>query len=209
MTISLKLTQSINEIEKLVNEAIYQQINVLINKNLNKIKSKLNNKIKSWIREQPEIISLTSSATQNSLAALFGLLPSESEVAIKDIIESIINSVNIQIKINKQLQGDVTFSFQPIDFNNILYLQSGHRITNKNADLHWLDWLLTKGSTVVVIGYYYQPSSKGRSSAGSMIQGGSFRIPPVYAGYLNDNFITRAFQNRETDIEIILKGLLA
>lgn len=208
MSISLKLTQSINQIETLINEGIYEYINSSIKKNSNKVQSKFYTKIRSWINEQPEVISLTSSATQHSLGALFGLTTSEAQNAVRNIINSIVNSANIQIKFNNKLQGDITFNFQPIDFTNLLALQDGHRTTNKNIDLHWLDWLLTKGSTVIIVGYYYQPSFRGRSAAGHMTKGGSFRIPPSYAGDLNNNFITRAFQRREKDIEIILKGLL-
>ncbi len=209
MSISLKLTQSINEITKLVNNAIYEEINLSIKKNLNKTKNKFITQIKNWIEEQPEIKSLNSAATQNSLAALFGLTPSDSDQAVRQIINSVINSLQVDIKFNNKLTGDVIFNIQPEDFSNILALPEGHRLTDKNIDLHWLDWLLTKGSTVIIIGYYYKPSSRGRSAAGHMSKGGSFRVPPTFAGNLDNNFITRSFQGREQEISAILQGLLA
>jgi hypothetical protein len=89
-----------------------------------------------------------------------------------------------------------------------LTLKSGHTYTKDKIDLHWLDWLLIQGDTVVVIGYSYVPSALGISGGGTMKQGGSFRVPPQYSGNRSNNFITRAFDSREKQIEKILGGLL-
>lgn len=208
MKVSLKLTQSIDEISQLINNAIYEQINKYIRKNLNKTKNNFKNSIRRWIESQPEIQSLQESGTQNTLAALFGLKQDEAQQATRSIVDAVTNSIEININFNNKLSGDIRFNFQPLDFSNLLSLLSGHRTTDKNTDLHWLDWLLTKGNTVIVVGYYYQPSNKGRSGGGTMIEKGSFRIPPAYAGNLNNNFITRAFQGKESEITKILQGLL-
>lgn len=208
MTVSLKLTQSINEIQKEINKAIYLEIKNISNKNINKVKNVLYKNIAKWIEEQPEIISLKHVAVTNSLGALFGLTPTEATSAVSSIITSIINSVKIDINLNDKLDGNIIFNFQPDDLSNLLNLPEGHRNTLKNTDLHWLDWLLTKGNTVIIVGYYYAPSTKGRSAAGNMVQGGSFRVPPEFAGNKDNNFITRAFSNRQKEIENILRGLL-
>lgn len=208
MSISLKLIQTVEQISKLINDEIYKDINKLINKNLNKTKIKFNLYIKKWIEEQPEIRSLNAGSTLNSLSALFGLKPDEATQCVKNIVDLIINNAVVDIKINSKLDGEIIFNFQRVDFSDLLSLQSGHRITNKNEDLHWLDWLLTKGNTIVIIGYYYKPSNTGRSGGGTMIKNGSFRIPPEFSGNLENNFITRAFQGREVEITKILQGLL-
>ena len=109
---------------------------------------------------------------------------------------------------SNRLTGGIEFNFQPADFANLLGLPQGHQVTNKAADLHWLDWLLTKGDTVIVKGYSYEPSGKGRSGGGSMKTGGFFRIDPSYSGTTINNFITRAFVGRETQLAKILSSFL-
>ena len=113
MTVSLKLTQSINEIQKEINKAIYLEIKNISNKNINKVKNVLYKNIAKWIEEQPEIISLKHVAVTNSLGALFGLTPTEATSAVSSIITSIINSVKIYINLNDKLDGNIIFNFQP------------------------------------------------------------------------------------------------
>ena len=58
----------------------------------------------------------------------------------------------------------------------------------------WLDWLITEGDKPIVKGYKYVNDVIGRSGQGIMKQqnGESWRVPPEFAGDINDNFITRA-----------------
>ena len=79
--------------------------------------------------------------------------------------------------------------------------------TEKGADLHWLDWLLTLGDKTIVIGYEYKPGTGGRSGGGTMTKGTAFRVSPSYSGTIEDNFITRAFSNKEKEVSSILMGI--
>jgi hypothetical protein len=146
---------------------------------------------------------------QNSLSAMFGLTDNQSNKAIEEILDAVGDSLVIKIdKLDKRLKGVIEFYFQPINFSNLLTLSSGHTKTLKGLDLHWMDWLLLQGDTVIVVGYNYVPSNKGISGNGTMEVGGSFRVPPQFSGTASNNFITRAFENKEKEIQSILESLM-
>jgi len=110
--------------------------------------------------------------------------------------------------IKKTLKGTLEINFQRDDFINLLSLQSGHVLTEKGTDLHWLDWLLIKGDTTIITGYTYIPGPLGRSGGGEMNIGGLWRVPPEFSGTITNNFITRSFKGTEKETAEILKGLL-
>ena len=72
-----------------------------------------------------------------------------------------------------------------------------------------MDWLLNKGSQVVVSGFesvFSVDGSKSRSGLGFMFKtGNSFRVDPRYSGTKDDNFLTRLINNNRPAIEIIIK----
>lgn len=208
MTIRLKLTTPQKKIEEMIAEQTTDYLNRKIRKNYARVVNSLRQKIPFWIRSQPEIQSLLSEGIPGSLNALFGLYGGDAARATVDIIEAIKQSTTIKIdKINRRYQGNVEFSFQPSDFSNLLNLGSGHVITEKSDDLHWLEWLLTIGDTAIIVGYRYEPKASGRSGGGIMTKGSFFRVPPQFSGTLENNFITRALLGREKEIEPIMARL--
>jgi len=92
-------------------------------------------------------------------------------------------------------------------FFNLLSLSSGVAATEKGANLRWLEWLLKEGDRIVVIGYRYQPSEDGRAGGGTMLSGSGFRVPPQFSGTVEDNFITRAFSGRSSELSQLLSGV--
>jgi hypothetical protein len=145
-----------------------------------------------------------------SLNSHFGLPTSTADSSVNSIVSAVSDSLNVNIKLlDKRLEGKIEFSFQQSDFLNLLSLNVGHVNTEMGTDLHWLDWLLTKGDTVIVVGYHYAPGKAGRSGGGIMDIGGAWRVPPQFSGSRENNFITRSFRGREREITEILKGLFA
>jgi hypothetical protein len=122
---------------------------------------------------------------------------------VDDIINSVVNSLSFSFNpIDNQLNGGITIELQPSDFQNLLSLQSGH-VVYSQGDLHWLNWLLTMGNSVIIANYNYSPQSgAGRSRQGIMKFGGSFRVPPQYSGTDTDNFITRALTGSAQEDQI-------
>lgn len=208
MSISLVIIDSIKTIEENVNSAIADLANDIIGKNINKISQSIKSLIPSWINAQPEIQSLLSNDPR-SLAGQFGITGGTLGI-VSSIINAVVDSTEIKLlKYTKNLKGGLEIGFQPSNFVNLLSLGEGHTIY-QGGDLHWLDWLLKRGDSIIVTNYQYNPrTGLGRSGLGNMIPGGSFRIPPQFSGTENDNFITRSFigQTQEKQIAQILQDI--
>lgn len=208
--ISLKLTDSIQTIEKNVTKAIAEIANEKINKNQTKLLSRAKQLAASWILSQPEIASLTSSSPE-SLSGQFGIPSGSTSSIVIAIINSLQNSIKVKfVKFNDKLNGGLEIYFQPNNFNNLITLPEGHVIYN-GGDLHWLDWLLKRGDNIIVANYQYNPKTGiGRSGLGVMVPGNSFRVPPQFSGTEQDNFITRALigKSQEKALASLLEEML-
>jgi hypothetical protein len=201
MSLSIQITDSIKTIEQNINSAIADYINDTISKKQNSLLSKAKSLIPNWIASQPEIISLSSN-DPTSLIGQFGITGGSTSI-INSIVSSVVNSTEISFKkFSSKLSGGLELRFQPSNFTNLLALPEGHT-RYQNGDLHWLDWLLFRGDSVIVVDYQYNPSvGLGRSKLGNMIGGGSFRIPPQFSGTKDNNFITRAFTGPQQEKEL-------
>ena len=208
-SISLKILESNSQIKDKIYEAILQELNKRVFKNKKNVTTRLQNAVKRWIEAQPEIASLRANSSAGSLGAQFGLTSATSDVVADRITSAVAGSMVVKIQpIKKTLKGTLEINFQRDDFINLLSLQSGHVLTEKGTDLHWLDWLLIKGDTTIITGYTYIPGPLGRSGGGEMNIGGLWRVPPEFSGTITNNFITRSFKGTEKETAEILKGLL-
>lgn len=209
MTLSITITDSIKTIEGNVNAAIASYMNDLLSKRQAVILNEIRMLIPIWIYRQPEIASLTSTDPL-SLKGQFGI-PTDGVSIVNAIVQSVLGATNIKlVKFSNNLKGGLELQFQPNDFRNLLALPQGHVVYN-GGDLHWLDWLLKRGDNIIVANYQYNPSTGlGRSGLGTMIGGGSFRVPPQWSGTENDNFITRAFigPQQEKDLTYSFQQIL-
>jgi hypothetical protein len=208
--ITLKILDSEATIEKNVNAAIAEEVNGRVFRNQQKLLQKCKSLVSGWITSQPEILSLQSNDIM-SLAGQFGLYPGQENNAITTIINSVESSITVKFtKFTPKLVGGVEVNFQPNNFLNLLNLPQGI-VNYGKGTLHWLDWLLTKGDSIIVVSYQYNPTTGlGRSGLGNMIGGGSFRVPPQFSGTKDNNFITRALvgPQQEQQIANIFKEIL-
>lgn len=204
--ITIRLTQSIFDIQKSINAAIAKELNRIIRRRKHVILGKLKKATYGWIASTDEIASLTSPRARE-LKTYFGL--TNSGDSVEAIIESIVESITVNVQpFDKNLKGSVTFNFQPENNQNLLSLSEGHQVTEKGTDLHWLDWLLTRGDAVIIIGYRYSTEKRGRAGVGIMEAGGTFRVDPRYSGLIGDNFVSRAFLDKNEQIVKIIEEAL-
>jgi hypothetical protein len=196
--ITLKLTDSIPDITRNINQAIAEELNANVQKKISNVSTQVKDLVSNAIESQPEIQSLKDGA----LKGAFGII--DSDIAILNIMQSITSSIEVRFKkFDSNLNGGVVVNVQPSSFSNVLGLPQGFTVY-KSGVLHWLDWLLLRGDTIIIADYQYNPKTGlGRSGLGNMITGGSFRVPPQFAGSDNDNFITRALLSNEAESQII------
>ena len=208
-SLSVELLESDRTIQQKIYQAISEELNERLKKNTNKTKKIFLQSAEEWLRSQPEISSLLGKGVFGSLNSQFGLPVGTATSAVEQIVFAVLQSLRVEFRpINSRLKGLVEFLFQPSDFMNLLGLTEGHITSEKGADLHWLDWLLVQGDKTIVVGYTYVPAPVGRSGGGEMNIGGLWRVPPEFSGTRDNNFVTRAFDNREKQIKAILQGLL-
>jgi hypothetical protein len=185
-----------------------KETNKKIKRNKDRVKAQFFAFVETWIRSSKELQSLSSSASPNTLNANFGIPIGRAAGIAEDVVRAVLSSYSIEIKpIDSKLKGSIVFNFQESSFSNLLSLASGKVKTELGVDLHWMDWLLLKGDTTIVYGYDYMPSRRGRSKGGTMGAGQAWRVPPQFSGTAENNFITRAFENRDKEITEVLKGL--
>jgi hypothetical protein len=160
--------------------------------------------VPNWIRSQPEMQELLYNNGIGSLGAELGLEYGTGPDAVNAIVEAMVNSIAIDItKVDaKNLRGGIKLKFMPATFSDLLAIPEGHVITEKGQDLHWLKWLLLEGFSVVVVGYNFNFRRAGRSKGGYMREGGVWRVPPQYAGTVDNNFITRALNGSQNEEQI-------
>jgi hypothetical protein len=207
MSISIKIANQ-NDAIKAMQKALAKDINLKLKKNRAKIELKIKTLVESWIRQQPEIASISQESIPFSLNAQFGFFPGTSSNAVDSICSAVADAISVELNvINDKLEGGIIFYFQPDDFKNLLDLPEAN-IQTISANLPWLDWLLNQGTRTIVSGYEYKPDNSGRSGGGKMVLGKAWRIPPEFAGNSNNNFITRALENKDSELLPILQDML-
>jgi hypothetical protein len=201
----IRLTDPLNVVQDRVNEALAKLINKKLTTKKSMIVRTLKKNVNEWTATSPEILSLQKAGVVNELPAQFGIRGGNTGDVVDAIVTSIAESTVINIQnITPSLRGRIEFSFQPSNFANLLGLAQGHVITQEGTDLHWMNWLLKRGDEVIITGYDYTPSRKGRSGGGTMEKGTVFRVDPRYSGTESNNFVTRLFSNREEEIKKLI-----
>jgi hypothetical protein len=208
--ITIKLLDTVKNVENKVNEAISVEINRILSQNKSRIIQESKALVSQWVSSQPEMMDLKSNIP-GSLAGQFGLYAGQGQSVALSIVSAVQNSVTVEFKkFNKKLIGGLEINFQPSNFVNLLILPQGI-VNYEKGSLHWLDWLLLQGDKTIVVNYQYNAETGlGRSGLGNMISGGSFRVPPQFSGTSDNNFITRALVGVEQEKRItdILKRVL-
>ena len=203
--VTLKLKGNATDFTKAVNEIIKKHAIITINSSINDIVKNLEPIIYDEIYDSPAMNAIRG----GKLRAELGLSISQAEQASEDIAKMVSGSIFIESSRGRgRIIASLTIGFQPTDFNEALSI-SGSTIDyfsktyNQLVSIEWLDWLLTRGDSIIVSDFHFESGSEGRSGEGSMKPGKTWRISPRYAGTSSDNFITRAINKKATQKKII------
>ena len=211
MTIGIELVESLASFTKKVNAGIASHLNKRLRSKHSYITSRVRGYVQMWVRAQPELLDLaTNYGTAGSLASQLGFTYGSSRGVADLVAVAVAASVEVHVqKFDSNLNGGVFVKIQPRDFANLVGI-GGASIPIAGGSLPWLEWLLQEGHTTLIVGYEYNPQTGlGRSKAGNMKAGGSWRVPPQYAGTADSNFITRALVGpaQAKDITRIFKAI--
>jgi len=159
--------------------------------------------IKNAILRCPEMAELQG----GKLAGELGLWPSLQTLAPEMIAEAVAETVFLKpvkvVVVGSQLKGGMLLQIQPSDFGNVLGLDVAsykyfRRTKRRSEKIPWLRWLLTAGSSPVLLRYHLEAGQVSRSGKGVIMKRpGTWSVPSDSAGTIEDNFITRALDDAE------------
>jgi hypothetical protein len=210
LNIDIKILESDSEIQRRLLKALLPDIRKYMNKVINNIKNKLPNIVNSAIKNTPEYDAIL----MGRLKAEFGIPdPAFKLAGLLDIWSKniAIEYQNPQIS-GSQIKSQFSASMIKIDFADVLYSDFAQVIDNERGySLPWLQWLLLEGNKTLVKNYevVFGPSPRSRSGLALMTPSKkSWKVPSMYAGTQNDNWITRAIDSAQNDIYRILEDSL-
>lgn len=206
MKFSFKLLNSDKQIANKILESLLPEIDDYLKKALQNIRTSLPSLVREIIYNTPEYDSLVGGQLQYE----FGI--PDSSNPIETIIE--IWSNNIDITYNKpfisgnSIKGFFSVSLIRSDFNDVLSNDAGFIIDNlRGYQLPWLEWLLLEGNKIIVPKQQvvFGPSKFSRTGYALMRPSNkSWRVPSQFAGTITDNWITRAIDNADSQINELL-----
>lgn len=206
MKLSLNIVESTSTIEKDILNIIASVLDEAFQKLRPSIINKLQQIVKDAIMAEPEYQSLLNGQLKYELGI-------DNNFKIMDIIEVWSSTVNIDIKpvriVGSKLTGGIAISMIKSDYSDVLS-QDSASITDQNTGsvIPWLYWLLLAGGDILISNYEVQlgPNPKSRSGNAIMVSSTeNWRMPPQYAGTAKDNWVYRAINKLDSQIENMLQ----
>ncbi len=204
MSFSLRVNQNQQNVDAMM-KALVTEVNSQMKSAASAVEGSIKQVVGDAILSSYEVRSLLGGSLQGHL----GIRPGDNDNAVFQITQAIMNAIYITwTPMKNTMPGKLDVLVQPDNFANLLSLRAGevqavHRVDGPYT-MEWLDWLLRLGDTPIVKGYEYQMDVTGRSGQGIMKKrsGATWRVPPEFAGTLEDNFVTRALDEDSVEKQI-------
>ena len=214
-SVQISLVETQRQIEALITEQLTKMVSPVFKRALNPIKSRVREVVHGAILNCPEMQSLNGGALQWDI----GLRSGQAADVVNGWANAVANSVIVEfkpIKIrNKSATGGIIIEIQPSDYSNRLGTDlraiwgDNMEDTAFRAEVDAI--LLSWGDRILVVDYDIDYGNFGRSGGARMkkskgggcgIGQGLSRVPPEYAGTLENNFITRALRSTQIQSQI-------
>lgn len=206
MKLSLTLLESDSYIKNQILEALSKQANIVLKNTSQKILPKIKILLENALKQEPEYISLIS----GQLRLEFGIPDASS---IDDIVKKLSETVSISvqnstIKNNGVSGGILLTALEKASMGGLINDSSAMVVDSKGYSLPWLQWLLYEGNKPIVKNYEVKLGPNPRSRTGMAIMVDSdknWRVPPAFAGTINNNWIIRALDRVSNDITKLIQ----
>lgn len=171
---------------------------------------KITTQVKALLRERLLTSETMISLLSGKLKADFGLTNQRASSAAIEIVEAVVSQMHTGYNKTKHGADNLTWSIYvhltpSIDY--VLQRVSDGSYLSRGGDVDWLEWLLTRGSEIVIgdfqVEYGRFSFFRSRSGEAIMVEGDSFRVDPEFAGTIEDNFITRTIQGASEEIAAV------
>lgn len=203
----IKIKETENEIKKKILNALKPEVNKYFRGVFNSIKSQLSDIVINSIRSSPEYDSLVS----GNLKYEFGLPDSDSRVdAILNFWQKLEFDYKGVVVSGSQLKASFVLNMIPSDFSNVINSSAANFVTEKGQKLNWLEWLLLFGNQTIIKNYEVEFGPNPRSRTGQAVMrgviNGKWNVPYEFAGTIEDNWITRAIDAAQNDIDKLISN---
>ncbi len=206
---SIFITENTQQIERKILNALKKDVNKYLEKAFNKCKTRIVDLITKAIINSPEYNSLI----YGDLKYEFGLPDSKSRLdnilAFWQKITANYNALTIQ---NNKFSGGFSISMIDSSYADVLSSSASTFRTEKGTDLNWLEWLLLFGNKTIIRDYVVEfgPNPNSRTGMAVMkgVQRGKWSVPGEFVGTKNNNWITRAIESVDNDINTLFKEAL-
>jgi hypothetical protein len=207
--INVTILESNDQIAQSILKALLPQVNDLLNSAFYKVKDNIITLVQNAIVNSPEYGSLLSGTLQLE----FGIPDSASRLEQILSFWKFIDVEYSKAKISGQkISGSFAISMIRSDYSDVLMSSAATLNTEKGQQLNWLEWLLLFGDKTIIKEYNVQFGSNPRSRTGGAIMkvssSGKWGVPPQFAGTASNNWITRAMDSVEDQINNLLIGAL-
>jgi hypothetical protein len=206
MKYSISLLESDKDIRGAILNALASDLSKTISKSISSISTKIKLLVKNALQNEPEYQSLKN----GQLRREFGIENTNNvDVVIAKLIDTLVIDTKA-ITINSQgLSGGLRITMMPSNFSGVVGSEESVVVDNiRGYSLPWLEWLLLKGSQIIVKDYEVKVGSNPYSRSGDAIMVSSsknWRVPPEFAGTVTDNWTTRALSTIDDEISKIIQ----
>lgn len=196
MQITFKLLDTQADISRKILVSLRDYLRPILNTVANSVRKNISKDIEEAIRAEPEYTSLLSGLLRSELGV------PDAASRLDTIFTAWANNAvftvqPVTIKASG-LSGGFSLSMIQSDFSDILGL-SDAVVTDdiSGSKVEWLRWLLLEGGKTIIVRNYEvsYPGSNSRSRTGNAVMVKSdkhWKIPAVFAGEEDNNWITRA-----------------
>ena len=198
----LGMSSNIDINQKKILQDIKQATHKNISKNLAKIQRALDQKIEKFVFQR--LVTGLPSIQGNDLAEIG--VP-DINTRLVSIVQAVANNTRVKIKLEDNIQ--ISIHILEEDYSDVLSLPDAvYKYTSASGSgiLEWLKWILLGGNGTVVAGFEFSSisSPSSRTGGGLMGSGSGWRVTPSLSGTANDNILTKALENIEKDIQVIV-----
>lgn len=193
---------------------IRREVSKVIKRNINAMASNIENHMRAIILARLSTAPEVDSIAGGELRHHFGLPDGASKIS--NIISNWADSIQVTPVAGGGLfLGGLDIKAIDSSYQDALGLPDSVFVTEKGTSLEWLRWLLLEGTRRIVRGYRFSDSNSSgrvsRTGRGIMIKrtSSSWGVPSQFSGTDGDNFVTRALQDVELEIEVIVRRELS
>jgi len=193
--------------EKQFRAGITKEIKKIFKKRMPRVAQRAKPKLAKALKE-----SIIASNTYQELLSgdLKGEVGLVNTVGLEVILDTWANGIEVKFDENRSRYGGFSIGMIRSDYADVLSLPEASIVygTKKgSAVIDWLRWLLLESTSIIVSGYDFEQSDRGRTGMGIMVQksGGGWSVPSEHAGTATDNFVTRSLEDIDKAIETVMR----